>query len=87
MSEESHDLNRLLDKPSLGEGPAGYEKSFLSFTGAQRLLNCVLSLALVAVMTFTALGEVERTFWIDCCSERSSIRWSKYPPMRRMARA
>ena len=40
----SHDLNRLLDKPGLGEGPAGYENSFLSFTGAQRLLNCVLSL-------------------------------------------
>lgn len=65
MSEASHDLNRLLDKPGLGEGPAGYENSFLSFTGAPRLLNGVLSLALVAVMTFTALGEVERTFWID----------------------
>ena len=52
MSEASHDLNRLLDKPGLGEGPAGYENSFLSFTGAQRLLNGVLSLALVAVMTF-----------------------------------
>jgi len=37
VSEASHDLNRLLDKPGLGEGPAGYENSFLSFTGAQRL--------------------------------------------------
>jgi hypothetical protein len=37
VSEASHDLNRLLDKPGSGECPVGYENSFLSFTGAQRL--------------------------------------------------